>query len=318
MSTVYTPLPTPTTSDAAKIPAPTPEQQKLYDAVLTHFSADAYTIPGEENGKLTEAEKFWLSYECLNRYLRAVKWKSADAAIQRLEATLKWRRSFGVYDKITAEFVEPEALTGKEVIFGNDVQGRPAVYLIPSRQNTQENPKQIDFVVYMLESAIDLMGPGVESLALLINFGDRGKNPSMGTSRSVLNILQEHYPERLGSALIINIPFLVNAFFKLILPFVDPITRQKVHFNPDTVKDGLFTSDNIMKEHWGGAVDFKYEHEKYWPALVEMTTKQRAAWMAKWEELGAKVGVKEWDYKASAPQATVPSTEVAESAPASS
>lgn len=57
-------------------------------------------------------------------------------------------------------------MTGKEVIFGNDVQGRPAVYLIPSRQNTQENPKQIDFVVYMLESAIDLMGPGVECVFL--------------------------------------------------------------------------------------------------------------------------------------------------------
>lgn len=165
-------------------------------------------------------------------------------------------------------------------------------------------------------NSVKLKHVSLRSLALLINFGDRGKNPSMATSRSVLSILQEHYPERLGSALIINIPFLVNAFFKLILPFVDPITRQKVHFNPNTVKDGLFTSENIMKEHWGGAADFKYEHEKYWPALVEMTTKQRTGWMAKWKDLGARVGLKEWDYKTGALQASVPSNEVAEAEPA--
>ena len=47
------------------------------------------------------------SYECLLRYLRATKW-DANAAIERLEGTLKWRREYGIYDKITPEHVEPE------------------------------------------------------------------------------------------------------------------------------------------------------------------------------------------------------------------
>ena len=42
------------------------------------------------------------------RFLRAVNWASAAAAIKRLEDTLKWRREFGVYDVITASYVEPE------------------------------------------------------------------------------------------------------------------------------------------------------------------------------------------------------------------
>ena len=37
-----------------------------------------------------------------------MKWRSADDAIKRLETTLKWRREFGWYDKVTAEHVEPE------------------------------------------------------------------------------------------------------------------------------------------------------------------------------------------------------------------
>jgi hypothetical protein len=34
--------------------------------------------------------------------------------------------------------------------------------MIPSRQNTTEGPRQVQYTVYMLERCIDLMGPGVE------------------------------------------------------------------------------------------------------------------------------------------------------------
>lgn len=56
----------------------------------------------------------------------------------------------------------PQALTGKEVLFGYDTSRRPACYMIPSRQNTDESPRQVQYAVWMLERAIDQMGPGVE------------------------------------------------------------------------------------------------------------------------------------------------------------
>ena len=46
--------------------------------------------------------------------------------------------------------------------FGYDTQRRPAVYMIPSRQNTGESHRQIEFAIWMLERALDLTGPGVE------------------------------------------------------------------------------------------------------------------------------------------------------------
>ncbi|KII85022.1 hypothetical protein PLICRDRAFT_31859 [Plicaturopsis crispa FD-325 SS-3] len=299
MSTpVYTPIPPPATPANAKAPESlTESQDAMYQEVYKHFSSPDYALPDLEDGKLTEEEKFWLSQECMLRYLRASKWH-VDTAIKRVTETLKWRRDFGVYgDDLSAKHVEPEAVTGKEVMLGFDSEGRPGVYLLPSRQNTEESPRQVQFTVWMLEKAIDIMGPGVESLALLINFGDRGsKNPSMAQSRRVLNILQDHYPERLGRALIINVPFLVNAFLKLIMPFVDPITRMKIKFNPDVVKDGFFAADNVM-ESWGGTCNFQYEHEQYWPALVAMCAERKKANMERWRALGGTVGLKEWDYK---------------------
>jgi len=109
--------------------------------------------------------------------------------------------------------------------------------------------------------------------------------------------MQEHYPERLGKAVAINVPFLVHTFFKLVLPFVDPITRAKLAFNPNLVKEGFFTSDMLMANNWGGDHDFEYVHEKYWPALLEASSKNVEKWKKTWKELGGKVGISEWDYK---------------------
>jgi len=44
----------------------------------------------------------------------------------------------------------------------------------------------------------------------------------------VLNILQQHYVETLGRALIVNLPRLLSFFYRGISPFLDPVTRDKV------------------------------------------------------------------------------------------
>ncbi|KIK62976.1 hypothetical protein GYMLUDRAFT_41278 [Collybiopsis luxurians FD-317 M1] len=294
---IFEPLLPPKDKKPAIHPELTNDQVKLQEKIQEHFTKDGYTLPGiESEGQLLEEEKFWLSYECQLRYLRATKWKLNDA-IKRLESTLKWRREFGLYTHVTAEHVEPEAVTGKEILFGYDVNGRPAFYMIPSRQNTTESHRQVEFAFFILERAIDLMDEGVESLDLLINFADKAKNPSMSTSRTVLSILQTHYPERLGKALVINVPYLVNLFFKMITPFIDPVTVQKLKFNPNVVKDNIFAEDQVMKDFWGGNQEFEYQHEKYWPALIQLCQARKEKWLENWRKLGGTVGIQESAYK---------------------
>jgi hypothetical protein len=55
-----------------------------------------------------------------------------------------------------------KAVTGKEVVFGYDTLRRPAMYMIPSRQNTEESHRQIQYVFWVMERALELTGPGVE------------------------------------------------------------------------------------------------------------------------------------------------------------
>jgi hypothetical protein len=94
----------------------------------------------------------------------------------------------------------------------------------------------------------------------------------------------------------LNVPWLLKAFFALITPFVDPVTREKMVFNPHVVADGLFAADQAMPS-WGGERELVWQHAKYWPALLKLCESRERQWEARWRELGGKVGVSEWEYK---------------------
>lgn len=280
-----------------------------------------------KGGSIVESEIMWLTRECLLRYLRATKWNTSEAAKRVLE-TLSWRRDYGVDSLLDGKISSPENETGKQIILGYDIAARPCHYLNPGRQNTQPSPRQVQHLVFMVERVIDLMVPGQESLALLINFKSSKTRtntaPGIGQGREVLNILQTHYPERLGRALIINgmcsqvsfivfgarvatvqlsrpwltlivVPWVVWGFFKLITPFIDPLTREKLKFNEDVRQ---FVPPEQLWKEFGGDVDFEYDHVTYWPALLKLCEEKRAEQKARWEKAGKQYGESETYLKA--------------------
>ncbi|KAF7770573.1 hypothetical protein Agabi119p4_6547 [Agaricus bisporus var. burnettii] len=279
------------------LPPLTERERKTYTEVSRHFLKGDYKIPGTPNGELSEDEKFWLSYECILRFLRGSRWKALDT-IQRLEATLKWRRDFGLYTRVNASLVEKEAVTGNLLLLGHDTQGRPAFYLIPNRQSTTGDIKHIQSAIFMLERCIDLMPPGVETLDFLITFTPHSSQPPFSFTRTLLSTLQTHYPERLAFASITNPPLMLNIMIKFVLTFIDPITRAKCKFDPkELLRDRIFKPEGLMKKWWGGGLDFEFEHERYWPELIELTEARTAKWKERWRELGGRVGIREWLYK---------------------
>lgn len=279
----------------------TADQAKKYEWLLEQAQswttvAASKDAKEDKTGPLTDADRFWLTRECLLRYLRATKWHEKDAA-KRLQETLTWRREYGT-DGLTAEHISPENETGKQVLLGYDKQGRVCHYLNPGRQNTDPSPRQVQHLVYMVERVIDIMPAGQETLALLINFKTSKSRtntaPGISTGREVLHILQTHYPERLGRALIINVPWVVWGFFKLITPFIDPHTREKLKFNEDM--NQYVPSEQLWTE-FHGTLEFDYEHEVYWPALTKLAAERRAERLARWEAGGKQIGELE-DYLA--------------------
>jgi len=87
----------------------------------------------------------------------------------------------------------------------------------------------------------------------------------------------------------------------MLTPFIDPVTRGKLKFNPDCIKEGYFEADMLVEENWGGAKTLDYVHEEYWPGLLKLTGEKREKHKERWSKLGGRIGVKEWDYKAETP-----------------
>lgn len=287
-----TPIPGPTSSTKpSPKPVLTAEQEAKYGQVLadvlTWTTVPATTAKNAPLEPLQEHEKMFLTRECLLRYLRATKW-SPPNALKRLQSTLSWRREYGA-DTFTHDYISPENETGKQIVLGYDNDQRPCLYLLPGNQNTKMSDRQIHHLCYMLDRTIDMMPPGVETSALIINFAGSkaGTVPTVGQARAVLNILQNHNPERLGKALILETPWYVNTFFKLISGFIDPVTREKMKFNEDLKK--YVPTEQLWKQ-LGGECDFKYEHEVYWPAFGKMAESRREAFKSRWESGGKRIG----------------------------
>ena len=45
---------------------------------------------------------------------------------------------------------------------------------------------------------------------------------------AAIEIMQSYYPERLGKALLIHVPYLFMKAWKMVQPFIDPNTKDKV------------------------------------------------------------------------------------------
>lgn len=321
-STKWIKIEVPIENPQSDLTPPTPrllegEELVKYKAVLKHFSNPDLLIPTKEKKNasdnemkpLTDFEKAWLGRECIMRYLRATKWDTQDC-IDRISLSIAWRREFGISnfgeengDTLTSDLVSPEAVTGKEVILGFDNDCRPILYLKPGRQNTPTSHRQVQHLVFMLERVIDFMQPSQDSLALLIDFKEypdvpkvqgNSKIPPLGVGKQVLHILQTHYPERLGKALLTNIPWLAWTFLKLIHPFIDPLTREKLVFDEPFSK---YVPQNQLETLYGGNLDFKYNHEAYWPVLKEITARKRRNYLERFEKFGKKIGLSEYDLR---------------------
>lgn len=307
----------------------TESQQKCYDEVLAHFEKFVLgelainDSVGAPLHPVVDEEKAWLTKECFLRYLRATKWK-VPATIKRIEETIMWRRTFGVTDLgehtkanklLTAEMVEAENVTGKNLILGYDIDNRPCLYLRNGYQNTSASIRQVQHLVFMLERVIQFMPAGQDTLALLIDFKAApahlqlsSKFPSLSISKQVLHILQNHYPERLGRGLFTNIPWIGYTFFKLVGPFIDPYTRLKTIY--DQPFENFVPKEQLDKE-FNGLLDFDYIHEVYWPKMNEIADKKNALVKENYRRLGGGIGLSEFDLKSTTMSENESTTETA-------
>lgn len=152
-----------------------------------------------------------------------------------LRETLEWRKQFD-FGKLYSEdkdIIANENATGKMYVRGFDKEGSALIYMKSANENTKDHTGNIKHLVYSMERAIacmDARGEGNTKISLVIEFGGltSAHMPPMKTSKETLSILQNHYPERLKCAYTLRAPFIFHAFFRMISPFIDPVTKKKI------------------------------------------------------------------------------------------
>lgn len=88
--------------------------------------------------------------------------------------------------------------------------------LVTHFQNTKKSKGQIRYLVYCMENAILNLPAGQDQMVWLIDFaGFSLPNVSLLVTKLTADVLQGHYPERLGVAILYNAPKFFESFWKV-------------------------------------------------------------------------------------------------------
>ncbi|KAD5507525.1 hypothetical protein E3N88_15228 [Mikania micrantha] len=228
-----------------------------------------------EKIKETSPNEFtrYCSDESISRYLRARNW-NVKKAVKMLEASLIWRMNYKPEEILWAE-------TGKIYRASyTDKSGRVVLVMRPSFQNSTSTRTQVKYLVYCMENAILNLGCDQEQMIWLIDFhGFSLSNISIKSTKETAYILQEQYPERLGLAILYNPPKFFEPFYKIVKPFLEPKTANKVKFvysndqNTKTIMESLFCMDEL-ESAFGGKVDESFDIKKYAERMTEDDAKR--------------------------------------------
>ncbi|KAG4944671.1 hypothetical protein AAZX31_17G236800 [Glycine max] len=235
-------------------------------------------------GPLSGRSLMYCTDSCFKRYLEARNW-NVDKSKKMLEETLRWRSTYKP-EEIRWHEVAIEGETGKLYRANfHDRQGRNVLILRPGMQNTTSMENQLRHLVYLLENAMLNLPPGQEQMSWLIDFTGWSitNNVPLKLARETINILQNHYPERLAIAFLYNPPRVFEAFWKIVKYFLDNKTFQKVKFvypkNKDSVElmKSYFDEENLPKE-LGGKSIMSYNHDEFSRLMVQDDLKCAAFW----------------------------------------
>ncbi|KAL8153930.1 hypothetical protein V2J09_011690 [Rumex salicifolius] len=129
------------------------------------------------------------------------------------------------------------------------------------------------------------------------NFHDRWSitnNVPIKTTRETINILQNHYPERLAVAFLYSPPRIFETFWKVVKYFLDTKTFEKVKFvyqkNNESVElmKSCFDMENLPVE-FGGEVKLDYDHEEFSKMMAQDDLKYAKFWGIKCDEKNKKM-----------------------------
>jgi len=202
------------------------------------------------------------------RFLRARGFNVAKA-YALLKQDADWREQFTDHVFVASRDFPPVAAMhsdGAIRLAGQSLDGRPIIVLQPRFfwPKLVEDPLQLVyfFVFYVDRLCARAEQAGQETFVTIADLeGFSMSNFSLTYVKVIVSVLQNHYPERLGSVFAVNAPFIFSAAWRMIQPLLDERTRSKIDVlgssQADMARMLAHIAPHVLERGLGGS------HERY-------------------------------------------------------
>jgi len=187
--------------------------------------------------------------------------RQTDAAVNMIINTLKWRKEFGAESLSESDF--PQSLLEKGSLFSHnrDIDGRKLlVFVVGKHYKGAEKMEDMKrFFVYHLER-LNREERGEQITVMFDCKGAGLKNMDMEFVQFLIGCMKEYYPDPLNYILVYDMPWVLNAAFKIIKGWLPPAAVKKIKFVTKSNMGEYITEDNRLSE-WGGSDEWQYRWE---------------------------------------------------------
>lgn len=206
------------------------------------------------------------------RHLIAEK-MNLSMALNKMKLTIKYRNKINVdvirrcFTKreykddeekeircMVEEGLERELSDGKHFIRGHDNEERSLFCLFPRRYQSYDEQWYLMGKIYTLERALAYTERVTEGREEKVNVVfdyqqySSKKEPPLALVKDLMFCLRDHYPERLRFLCFIDAPFMFRAFWAVVRPFIDPVTKKKIRFISGRTQKKRFFSNIVSTD----------------------------------------------------------------------
>ncbi|XP_011631817.1 motile sperm domain-containing protein 2-like isoform X1 [Pogonomyrmex barbatus] len=198
------------------------------------------------------------SDDWLKRFLEHHEYNEQEA-FNMLWETCTWRRKFGTND-ITEDNVRRDYLEDGSIFgYSKDKDGKK-LFIIKSKlhvKGVKDFPELQRCIVYWFER-LEREGNG-NQISIFFDMAEAGlSNTDMELTKYLIGLFKSYYPNFLNYIIIFEMPWVLNAAFKIIKSWLPAKAVPKIKFvNKTTLKD--YVNPNDAMKCWGGNSDYTFK-----------------------------------------------------------
>ncbi|CAL8322251.1 unnamed protein product [Merluccius merluccius] len=183
-----------------------------------------------------------------------------DDALKMIDESFQWRKEFGLNDLTENSIPRWMFETGAVFLHGYDKEGNK-LFWFKVKLHTKDTKTVVDkkkYVAFWLERYAT-REPGMQ-LTVIFDMSESGLgNIDMDFVKYIINCFKIYYPKFLSKMIIVDMPWIMNAAWKIVKTWLGPEAVSKLKF---TSRSEVLTliDPEYLPPHMGGTDPFKYSY----------------------------------------------------------